>query len=841
MAAPMTVEKLAQVLRTPVERLIEQCKQMGWEDVQAESKIDKSRKEQLLEFLKSARSGGASNSVPKTVTLRRKKVESQKLKTAGKKNVEVVVKKSRRYVHKLSPEVKPEIQEEEKKEVVDVVEAPVTTEEAPVSEAKEQELEQDNVIQEAAAEQATIPNEEVVATDILQEDIVEPTASDNVLDEKEKTGKAKKAKRKESSKKHEKSLEGKKTRGKKAIRSNVLDEKEILKPRHAKKRSAKAQKATSMLQQEFEKPTAPVVKNITIPESITVAELAQKMSTKASEVIKKLMELGAMVTINQVIDQDTALLVVEEMGHVATAAKETEVEETLLDSYSKDIAKLPRSPVVTIMGHVDHGKTSLLDYIRRTKVTSGEAGGITQHIGAYRVETPKGTITFLDTPGHEAFTAMRARGAKSTDIVILVVAADDGVMPQTKEAIQHAKAAGVPIIVAVNKMDKENADPERVKNELSGYEVIPEEWGGDTMFVPISAKVGTGIDSLLEAVLLQAEVLELLAEVDAPAKGVVIESRLDKGRGPVATLLVQSGTLKKGDVILTGLEYGRIRALLDEVGHHLKEAGPSTPVEVLGLSGTPSAGDDVITVKDERKAREVALFRQGKYREVRLAKQQAAKLENLFERMGADKVSNLNIVLKADMQGSVEAISEALKKLSGNEVQVGIIASGIGGITASDINLALASSAIVIGFNVRADAGARQLVESEGVDLRYYSIIYDVVADVKQALSGMLSPDKKENILGLAEVREVFRSPKIGAVAGCMVIDGIVKRNKSIRVLRDNIVIYEGELESLRRFKEDLNEVKNGYECGIGVKNYNDVKVGDQIEVFEIVEVARQL
>ncbi len=838
MAAPMTVEKLAQVLRTPAEKLIEQCKQMGWEDVSAKSEIDKARKEQLLTFLKSARSGSELSSKPKTVTLRRKKVESQKLKTAGKKNVDVVVKKSRRYVHKLSPEVVPEKQEEEKQVIENVDEQITETAEKAVDDVRAPEKE--GIVQENVTQEDTVAEADESADKPVEEH-AEPLVLDGDLNEKDKAGKGKKAKRKEASKKHEKSIDGKKVRGKKGIRSNIIDDRELSIPRHAKKRSAKVQKATSMLQQEFEKPTAPVVKNVTIPESITVAELAQKMSIKASAVIKKLMELGAMVTINQVIDQDTALLVVEEMGHIATAVKETEVEETLLGEYSKSAVKLPRSPVVTIMGHVDHGKTSLLDYIRRTKVTAGEAGGITQHIGAYRVETPKGPITFLDTPGHEAFTAMRARGAKSTDIVILVVAADDGVMPQTKEAIQHAKAAGVPIIVAVNKMDKENVDPERVKNELSAYEVIPEEWGGDTIFVPISAKVGTGIDSLLEAVLLQAEVLELLAEVDGPAKGVVIESRLDKGRGPVATLLIQSGTLNKGDIILTGLEYGRIRALLDEHGHHLNKVGPSTPVEVLGLSGIPSAGDDVITVKNERKAREVALFRQGKYREVRLAKQQAAKLENLFDRMGSEQVSNLNVVLKADMQGSVEAIAEALHKLSGEEVRVGIIASGIGGITASDINLALASSAIVIGFNVRADAGARQLVESEGVDLRYYSIIYDVVSDVKQALSGMLLPEKKENILGLAEVREVFRSPKIGAVAGCMVIDGVVKRNKSIRVLRDNVVIYEGELESLRRFKEDLNEVKNGYECGIGVKNYNDVKVGDQIEVFETVEVARQL
>jgi translation initiation factor IF-2 len=555
-----------------------------------------------------------------------------------------------------------------------------------------------------------------------------------------------------------------------------------------------------------------------------------------------MMGMGAMATINQIIDQDTAILVVEEMGHKAKALSSTAVEDSLHDAALSEHEMHARAPVVTIMGHVDHGKTSLLDYIRTTRVTAGEAGGITQHIGAYHVETERGVITFLDTPGHEAFTAMRARGAKSTDIVILVVAADDGVMPQTIEAIQHAKAAGVPIIVAVNKIDKPEADPDRVKNELGSHDVIPEDWGGDSMFVNISAKTGENIDNLLESILIQAEVLELEARSDGSAHGLVIESRIDKGRGPVATLLVQEGTLKKGDIVLAGLQHGRVRAMLDESGRNISTAGPSIPVEILGLSSAPNGGDDFIVVKDDRKAREVALFRQGKFRQVKLAKQQAAKLENIFERMGEnDDVGVLNILLKADVQGSVEALSESLKKISTDEVKVAIISSGVGGITTSDVNLAIASQAVIIGFNVRADASARQLVEEEGIDLHYYSVIYDAINHVKEALTGMLKPRNEERIIGLAEVRDVFKSPKLGAIAGCMVINGIVRRSSPIRVLRENVVIYEGELESLRRFKDDQAEVRKGTECGIGVKNYNDVKAGDQIEVFEVVQVKREL
>ncbi|MFM2476302.1 translation initiation factor IF-2 [Celerinatantimonas sp. MCCC 1A17872] len=599
---------------------------------------------------------------------------------------------------------------------------------------------------------------------------------------------------------------------------------------------------TSM-QHGFNKPAQPVERDVRISETITVAELANKMAVKATEVIKVMMKLGAMATINQVIDQETAQLVAEEMGHKVVLVKENALEEQVLQEASADQSEATsRAPVVTIMGHVDHGKTSLLDYVRRAKVAAGEAGGITQHIGAYRVKTDNDQmITFLDTPGHAAFTAMRARGAQATDIVVLVVAADDGVMPQTIEAIQHAKAAGVPIVVAVNKIDKPEADPDRVKNELAQYDVIPEDWGGDTQFVHVSAKTGEGIDNLLESILLQSDILELKSVSTGPASGVVIESRLDKGRGPVASILVQQGELHKGDIILCGLEYGRIRAMKDEHGQDIEIAGPSIPVEILGLSGVPSAGDEATVVRDEKKAREVALYRQGKFRDVKLARQQKAKLENMFANMEEGEVNELNIVLKADVQGSLEAIADSLAKLSTDEVKVNIIGRGVGGITETDATLAAASNALVFGFNVRADASARRVIESEHVDLHYYSVIYDLIDEVKKAMSGLLSPEFRQEIIGLAEVREVFKSPKIGAIAGCMVTEGVVKRNNPIRVLRENVVIYEGELESLRRYKDDVNEVRNGMECGIGVRNYNDVRVGDQIEVFETVEIQRSL
>ncbi|MGH8788009.1 MAG: translation initiation factor IF-2 [Cupriavidus necator] len=593
----------------------------------------------------------------------------------------------------------------------------------------------------------------------------------------------------------------------------------------------------------FQAPTEPVVREVHVPETVSVADLAHKMAVKASEVIKQMMKLGQMVTINQVLDQETAMIVVEEMGHKAYAAKLDDPEALLVVGGEEhtDAELLPRPPVVTVMGHVDHGKTSLLDYIRRTKVAAGEAGGITQHIGAYHVETDRGVITFLDTPGHEAFTAMRARGAKATDIVILVVAADDGVMPQTKEAIAHAKAAGVPIVVAINKIDKPDANLDRVKQELVAEQVVPEEYGGDSPFVPVSAKMGTGVEDLLEQVLLQAEVLELTAPVDAPAKGLVVEAQLDKGKGPIATILVSSGTLKRGDVVLAGSAYGRVRAMLDENGKPTKEAGPSIPVEIQGLSEVPAAGEEVLVLPDERKAREIALFRQGKFRDVKLAKQQAAKLENMLEQMAEGEVQTLPLIVKADVQGSQEALVQSLQKLSTAEVRVQIVHGGVGGISESDVNLATASKAVIIGFNVRADAGARKLAEHNGIDIRYYNIIYDAVDEIKAAMSGMLAPEKRETTIGQVEVRQVFRVPKIGAVAGCMVTDGLVKRNSLVRVLRNNVVIHDGELDSLKRFKDDVKEVKQGFECGLSIKNFNDVQEGDQLEVYEITEVARTL
>ena len=601
-------------------------------------------------------------------------------------------------------------------------------------------------------------------------------------------------------------------------------------------------KKGAALQQAFTKPVQVVKQDVVIGETITVAELANKMATKATEIIKAMMKMGEMVTINQVLDQETAQLVAEELGHKVILRNENELEEEVLGDRDVNAEKVTRAPVVTIMGHVDHGKTSLLDYIRKAKVAAGEAGGITQHIGAYHVEMDDGKmITFLDTPGHAAFTSMRARGAKATDIVVLVVAADDGVMPQTIEAIQHAKAAGAPLVVAVNKIDKPEANPDRVEQELLQHEVISEKFGGDVQFVPVSAKKGTGVDDLLDAILLQSEVLELTAVKDGMASGVVIESYLDKGRGPVATILVQSGTLRKGDIVLCGFEYGRVRAMRDENGKEIDEAGPSIPVEVLGLSGVPAAGDEATVVRDEKKAREVALYRQGKFREVKLARQQKAKLENMFSNMTEGDVAELNIIVKADVQGSVEAIIQSLQDLSTDEVKVKVVGSGVGGISETDATLAAASNAIMVGFNVRADASARRIIEAENIDLRYYSIIYELLNDVKAAMSGMLQPEFKQEIIGLAEVRDVFKHPKFGAIAGCMVTEGVVKRNNPIRVLRDNVVIFEGELESLRRFKDDVAEVRNGMECGIGVKNYNDVKVGDQIEVFEVVEIKRSI
>lgn len=592
----------------------------------------------------------------------------------------------------------------------------------------------------------------------------------------------------------------------------------------------------------FQAPLEAIVKDVYVPETITVAELAHKMSVKASEVIKQLMKLGQMCTINQVLDQETAMILVEEMGHKAFAAAEDDPEALLADQGEHtEFESTSRAPVVTVMGHVDHGKTSLLDYIRRAKVASGEAGGITQHIGAYHVDTPRGMITFLDTPGHEAFTAMRARGAKATDIVILVVAADDGVMPQTKEAIAHAKAAGVPLVVAINKIDKPGANADRVTQELVAEGVVPEEYGGESPFVPVSAKVGTGIDDLLEQVLLQAEVLELKAPTEAPARGLVVEARLDKGRGPVATILVQSGTLKRGDVVLAGSSFGRVRAMLDENGKTIAAAGPSIPVEIQGLTEVPSAGEEVMVMADERKAREIALFRQGKFRDVKLAKQQAAKLENMFEQMAEGEVKNLPLIVKTDVQGSQEALVGSLQKLSTSEVRVQIVHAAVGGITESDVNLATASKAVIIGFNARADAQARKLAEANGVDIRYYSIIYDAIDEIKTALSGMLAPEKRETVTGQVEIRQVILVSKVGAIAGCLVTDGVVKRSSSVRLLRNNIVVWTGEIDSLKRFKDDAKEVRAGLECGLSLKGMNEIQVGDVLEVFEVTEVARTL
>ncbi|PIT64299.1 translation initiation factor IF-2 [Snodgrassella alvi] len=635
---------------------------------------------------------------------------------------------------------------------------------------------------------------------------------------------------------------GKSARGGKNRRSADAANSEEGRSRRGGKKGGKKQLKLEPNQHAFQAPTEPVVHEVLVPETITAAELAHKMAVKAAEVIKTLMKMGMMVTINQSLDQETALIVVEEMGHIGKAAAADDPEAFLdEDTTVTEAEKLPRPPVVTVMGHVDHGKTSLLDYIRRARVVQGEAGGITQHIGAYHVETPRGVITFLDTPGHEAFTAMRARGAQATDIVILVVAADDGVMPQTIEAIAHAKAAKVPLVVAVNKIDKEGANPERIRQELTAHEVIPDSWGGDVQFIDVSAKQGTNIDELLEAVLLEADVLELKAPVDSAAKGIVVESRLDKGRGAVATLLVQSGTLRKGDVVLAGTTFGRVRAMVDENGKTITDAGPSIPVEILGLSDVPNAGEDFIVLADEKKAREIALFRQGKYRDVRLAKQQAAKLENMFNNMGENQAQSLPIIIKADVQGSYEALAGSLRKLSTNEVRVDVLHSGVGGVTESDVNLAIASGAVIIGFNVRADATARKLAEHEGIEIRYYNIIYDAIDDVKAALSGMLAPEQKENVIGTVEIRQVINVSKVGNIAGCMVTDGLIKRDSHVRLIRNNVVVHTGELASLKRFKDDVKEVRQGFECGLMLKNFNEIMEGDQLEVFEVVEVARKL
>lgn len=807
--AEVSIKQLAEQVKTTPERLLEQLKEAGILVATAEETISDEQKRTLLLHLQQSHGSAVSRS---KITLKRKQVSVIK-QGKNKSLVTVAVKSKRTFVK--PPVEKPLVETE----VVPVESAPADIElsifEEPASDVLSSVSE---VVSKAESVEPVIP---------LAPEPPAPSAS------VKESAKAPKKKGRRETHPHARRLEDEayEDRG----------EQLHMKPgRHKKKKNTRREESRShvSLEHSFEKPTAPIVREILIPETIRVADLAQKMSVKAASVIKVMMGMGAIATINQMLDQETAAIVVEEMGHTPKTIKEDAAEQAFFTECESVGELMPRAPVVTIMGHVDHGKTSLLDYIRRTKVTTTEAGGITQHIGAYHVDTAKGMITFLDTPGHEAFTAMRARGAKCTDIVVLVVAADDGVMPQTIEAIQHARAAGVPIMVAVNKIDKYEADPERIRQELVRYEVVPEEWGGPSIFQNISAKTGEGVDALLDSILLQAEILELKAVAKGPAKGVVIESRLDKSLGPVATVLVMAGELQRGDVILAGREYGRVRAMIGDNGGARDVAGPSMPVEVLGLSGTPIAGDDVFVVPNEKKAREVATFRQGKYREVRLAKKQTVTLGDIFAHLD-ESHGTLNVVFKADVQGSAEAIYEALSKLSTSEVKVNIVASGVGGISESDVNLAIASNAILIGFNVRADATARQLVEREGVDLHYYSIIYDLINEVKSALLGLLKPEIQEKIVGLAEVRDVFHSTKLGAIAGCMVMSGSVKRNLPIRVLRDNVVIYEGELESLRRFKDDASEVRNGMECGIGVKNYNDIKPGDQIEVYERVQVKR--
>ncbi|WP_083000722.1 translation initiation factor IF-2 [Halomonas sp. GT] len=844
----MTVKDFAVKVGRDVPRLLEQMKEAGLKHASESDAVSEDDKQTLLSFLKKSHGGGDSDASKNRITLTRK--TRSRIKTGERgKTIEVQVRKKKTYV-KSAEDDKPKAPEPKhsgpRQLVGDMAEAEAERKARDVREAEEKAAAAkakaaEDVARKAEEEKAKAKAAEVPEIAVPELQIDDTPAPDDLPPAPPKEGRTDRRTappKKAAAKK--KGRDDEDDRGDREERKRGGGGKKVKRAeRRGGRRGGASQSGNG--KHAFQKPTQPIVREVSIPESISVAELADKMSIKANEVIKAMFNMGAAVTINQTIDQDTAAIVVEEMGHKVKLVKDDALETEMLEGISYEGEEITRSPVVTVMGHVDHGKTSLLDYIRRAKVATGEAGGITQHIGAYHVEDNHGGVTFLDTPGHAAFTAMRARGAKATDVVILVVAADDGVMPQTIEAIEHSKAAEVPMVVAVNKIDKQGIDLDRIKNELSQHGVISEEWGGDTQFVHVSAHTGEGIEELLEAIQLVSEVLELTAVPSAPGKGVVVESRLDKGRGPVATVLVQNGTLKKGDIVLAGLHYGRVRALTNELGKQVDTAGPAMPVEIQGLDGTPDAGDDFMVVADEKKAREVANFRQGKYREVRLARQQKAKLENMFSQMGQDEVAKVNIVLKADVQGSLEAIKGALEELSTGEVEVAVVSSGVGGITGTDANLALASEAIVVGFNVRADAAAREIIEREGLDLRYYSVIYQLIDEVKQAMSGMLAPEWKEEIVGVAEVRDVFRAPKIGAVAGCMVVEGTVSRSKRIRVLRDNVVIYEGELESLRRFKDDVQEVRNGMECGIGVKNYNDVQVNDKIEVFDQVKVERSL
>jgi len=806
-----TVEQFASELNLPVDLLLDQLKNAGVKKSDSKDELSEEDKSALLHFLK--QSHGDSQKPKNKITLTRKQnTEIKKTDSTGRsRTIQVEVRKKRTLI-KTPEEQKAETEVIAPKVILDDEQQKIRDQEKARHDALMKAQADDK---QKAEEKKQEPKKHIDGTIHKPEnkEIKKETKSDWEDAPKKKVIKTRNS-------------------------NPVPDGWRPPKSRHKKYNQTKH---TSDAETTFVAPSEPLIKDIMVPETITVADLAHKMSVKAAEVIKSLMGMGMMVTINQVLDQDTAMIVVEELGHVAKKAEQNDPESILdLDQTIEPIFAV-RPPVVTVMGHVDHGKTSLLDYIRTTKVASGEAGGITQHIGAYHVKTKKGMVSFLDTPGHEAFTAMRARGASVTDIVILVVAADDGVMPQTIEAINHSKAAKTPLIVAINKIDKPEANPEKVKNELMTHEVIPEELGGDCMFLELSAKTGQGIDELLDAILLQAEILELKAPINTPAKGIVVESRLDKGRGPVASILVQSGLMKTGDMLLAGSSYGRVRVMLNENASQIKEAGPSIPVEIVGLSDVPNAGDEVIVLNDERKAREIALFRQGKFRDVKFAKQQAAKLENMFDQMAEGDVKSLPLILKSDVQGSYEALKGSLEKLSNDEVKINVIHNAVGAVNESDINLAVASNAIIIAFNVRAEGGARKSAESNDIEIRYYSIIYDAVDDVKAALTGMLSPDEKENVLGSVEIREIYKVSKIGTIAGCYVTDGLIKRESKVRVLRDNIVIYDGELSSLKRFKDDVKEVKSNFECGLSIKNFNDLKEGDTLEPYEIVKVARKL
>ena len=868
--AQMNVEQFAGELKVPAAVLLEQLRAAGVNKKLASDPLSEQDKTRLLDYLR--KSHGASEDKKKITLTRKQTTEIKKAdSTTGKaRTIQVEVRRKRVFVKRDAGDAGTDV--ETQVAAPAEVEAPApAAAPAAVAPAKHVIDERQTALrEEEARKQAELMARQ--AAEIKEKQGLEALKRQHEVDAKVREVAAQEASKSAPQAAgfagapvapHEGTLHmptGKpaEKKAKKPVKQVVTWKSEAAKRRTIKTRGDstgvqgwrdrkagrhKAEGATDDGTHQFTMPTEPIVHEVLVPETITVAQLAQKMTVKAAEVIKTLMKMGTMVTINQVLDQETAMIIVEEMGHVAKAAKLDDPEALLGDTEveAQDARAEPRAPVVTVMGHVDHGKTSLLDTIRRTRVASGEAGGITQHIGAYHVETPKGMITFLDTPGHEAFTAMRARGAKATDLVILVVAADDGVMPQTIEAIHHAQAAKVPLVVALNKIDKPEANAERVKQELVANGVVPEQYGGDAMFVEVSAKTGQGIDNLLAGVLLQAEVLELKAVKDAPAKGLVIESRLDKGSGPVATILVQSGTLKRGDVLLAGAAFGRVRAMLDEAGHAVQSAGPSIPVEIQGLSDVPGAGEEVIVLTDERKAREIALFRQGKFRDVKLAKQQAAKLENIFEQIGEGEVKTLTLVIKADVQGSQEALAQAMVKLSTDEVKVNVLHSAVGAITESDVNLAAASKAVIIGFNTRADNASRKLAEASGVDIRYYNIIYDAVDEVKAALSGMLTPEQKESVIGLVEIREVYKISKVGTVAGCMVLDGLVRRGSQVRILRENVVVHSGELDSLKRFKDDVREVKAGFECGLSLKNYNDIKEGDQLEAYEVLEVARTL